>query len=897
MRFLPLALFCLLSTNLAATELLHDFDNDGRKEKLISTPTSSKIYQHNKNNTWELADYTLPEGIHLTNHSQQDSGLRFIDLNQDGFDDILYCNDKEIHIYLWNTTIKPALGWTKGWSQKIRADTKKNPHHILPSLVGKETHISNNQLIIKGNPNKWNLQDLIAFDIPAPLSPSDALKSFTLSPGFKVELVASEPVVIDPIAMNWDAQGNLWIVEMRDYPNGIDGKGKPGGVIKKLQDLDGDGHYESFSTFLEDLTYPTGIFPWNKGILYTATPNIVYAEDTNGDGIADKKEVLFSGFHPGNQQHLVNGFEWGLDGWIYVANGDSGGTVKSLKTGKELSIRGRDFRFKPDTGEMETVSAQTQFGLRRDDWGNWFGNNNSNWLWHVVMPEHYLRRNPKLAVKSVRRNIAEYPEATRVYPTSPAIERPNQPWSLNHVTSACSPILYRDDLFGSNFANSAFISEPVHNLVHREVLKPNGISFISQRAKGEEKSEFLSSSDHWFRPTGLAIGPDGNLYIADMYRFVIEHPEWISPAMKARLNIRAGEDKGRIYRVVPIQDNQRSIPNLSTLNPVALAQAMNSSNGWQRDTIMRLLKHHPTPEVIQTLNHLTQLTHAPQVRVQALATLGYLNALSEDTLLHALADPHSQVKIQALRQLDSFPNKSNQLLQALSDLTNHSDLPVLYQLAFSLGEWPSKQALPILQKLSQINNQDIQLAIQSSLHPSSSLFAKLQAANQNKKAESIDLNLKPSSPDRAAVIAKYSNLSQLKGNSENGKLLFQSLCAICHQFRGEGQELGPDLGMTSTKPVDWILNAILDPNQIIESRYKAWNVTTKSGLSFIGIIVTETVNNLVYKLPGGAEQSVLRDDLLKQQPFAFSLMPTGFESTLPPQSMADLIAYLRAQNP
>ena len=144
----------------------------------------------------------------------------------------------------------------------------------------------------------------------------------------------------------------------------------------------------------------------------------------------------------------MNGFEWGLDGWLYGANGDSGGKVKGI------SISGRDFRFLPDGSAFEADSGQSQYGRRRDDWSNWFGNNNPTWQWHVTLPEHYLRRNPQLAVKSVRHVLANYEDSTRVFPASAAMVRPNQPWSLNHVTSGCSPTPYRDDLFGPAFATS-----------------------------------------------------------------------------------------------------------------------------------------------------------------------------------------------------------------------------------------------------------------------------------------------------------------------------------------------------------------------------------------------------------------------------------------------------------
>ena len=294
---------------------------------------------------------------------------------------------------------------------------------------------------------------------------------------------------------------------MRDYPLGLDGHGQPGGVVKVLEDTDADGRLDRAVPFLENIAFPSSLMPWGKGLLIAAAPDVFYAEDTDGDGRADVRKVLLTGFNPGNQQHRINGFEWGLDGWVYAANGDSGGTVQSLATGKSVSISGRDLRFRPDTGELETVSTQTQYGRRRDDWGNWFGNNNPTWLWHVTLPEHYLRRNPELAVKRVQHTLANYPDSTRVFPASSPLVRPNQPWSLNHVTSGCSPTPYRDTLFGPEFATSVFASEPVHNAVHREVLESDRDGFTSHRAKGEEASEFLASTDNWFRPVTTRTGP------------------------------------------------------------------------------------------------------------------------------------------------------------------------------------------------------------------------------------------------------------------------------------------------------------------------------------------------------------------------------------------------------
>src|SRR5438552_8079514 len=277
---------------------------------------------------------------------------------------------------------------------------------------------------------------------PTGKSPAAALRTIQVRPGFQVELVASEPLVQDPIAFAWGPDGKFWVVEMGDYPLGGDGKGKPAGRVKFLEDTDGDGKYDKATVFLDNLGYPTGVMPWRKGVLVTCAPEIFYAEDTDGDGKADVKISLYRGFVQGNQQHRVNSLVWGLDNWIYGANGDSGGQIKSAKTGKTVNISGRDFRFRPDDGAFEAQAGQTQYGRSRDDWGNWFGGNNSNPMWHFVLEDHYLRRNPFLPAPPVHGPVSVTPGASRVYPISRTLPRFNDPRGANHFTSACSPIVY-----------------------------------------------------------------------------------------------------------------------------------------------------------------------------------------------------------------------------------------------------------------------------------------------------------------------------------------------------------------------------------------------------------------------------------------------------------------------
>jgi putative membrane-bound dehydrogenase-like protein len=891
------------SSGMPGAEVRFDFDRDGVDERVVpgansAAPDAVQRWSAERN-AWEKAGYELPEGVRVRFADGLDAGLRFVDLNEDGFLDVLFSNGQRYAIHLWNKDVKPHLGWIRGWSQFVKEGERRGVAGEPPVLVGAEVRTENGDLRIErpGAPvERVSARSLIAFDIPPPKSPEDALETFQVRDGFRVELVAAEPVVIDPVSFDWGADGRLWVVEMRDYPAGIDGQGKAGGVVKVLEDRDGDGRFESATTFLQSLSYPSSLMPWRNGVLVAAAPDLLYAEDTDGDGRADRTEVILTGFVPGNQQHRFNGFEWGLDGWVYAANGDSGGKVRARAGDMEVSISGRDLRFHPETGEFETVSVQTQYGRRRDDWGNWFGNNNPTWLWQVPVPEHYLRRNPKLAVKRIARVLANYENSTRVFPVSPFQVRPNQPWSLNHVTSGCSPSPYRDDLFGPDYATSVFICEPVHNVVHREVLTPDGAVFASHRAKGEETREFLASTDNWFRPVTVRTGPDGALYVADMYRFVLEHPEWISPEMQARLDLRAGEDRGRIYRVVPTGAGKRAVPDLSKRRGRALVESMDSPNGWQRDMVQRLVLERRDPEAPSALKSLLGLAHAPQVRVQALATLGLLGALDRGVLERALSDPHPWVRVQALRQSETRVVLGDEFFASVAASARDGDAAVRMQAAYSLGAWPAEQAEPVLRELVAHDASDewIRTAVLSSLRPEGELFRELNRKDAIPKAAPELAGLKPSSPDREAVMAGYAGLEEVAGDLGRGQELFGANCATCHRLKGLGHEVGPDLAMVGTKPVEWLLAAILDPGAVVEARYRGWSITLKSGDVLDGLVAAETANNIVLKQAGGVEHALLRSEMVTLEPLTGSLMPGGFETVLPRQGMADLIRWMRS---
>ncbi|MEO7297638.1 MAG: neutral/alkaline non-lysosomal ceramidase N-terminal domain-containing protein [Verrucomicrobiota bacterium] len=525
-------------------------------------------------------------------------------------------------------------------------------------------------------------------EFPDPKSPDEALKSFRTKPGFTVNLVASEPQIVDPVAVDFSTDGKLWVLEMCDYPSGMDGNFKvPGGRVKLLEDQNGDGKFEKSTLFLDKLSFPTGLMQWRKGVLICAAPDIFYAEDTNGDGKADVVKKLFTGFATHNFQARVNSLRWGLNNWIYGSSGLFGGKIHSELTGKDIDCSGRDFRFNPDTGELETSGGVSQQGRVRDDFGNWFGCDNGTLLWNFPLPEKYARRNLNVALPEPSVVVAGDPDPNLLFPTSRTLERYNNPNSANRTTSACGVEIYRDDLLRKNFYGNSFVCEPVHNLVHRYRLERNGILFSAHRPDDEKQREFLASTDNWFRPVETRTGPDGALWVVDMYRFVIEHPKWIPAERLAKLDVRAGDDKGRIYRVYPKSAKQRPVQNLTKLKTAALVAALETSNGTERDLIHREIFQRADSAAIEPLKKIVATTKNNAVKIQALYALDGLKNLPAEMVVVALGDADEGVRENAIRLSEPFLKSGNEkVAEGLLKLASDKNIRVQFQLALSLGE-------------------------------------------------------------------------------------------------------------------------------------------------------------------------------------------------------------------
>jgi putative membrane-bound dehydrogenase-like protein len=555
-----------------------------------------------------------------------------------------------------------------------------------------------------------------------PRSPEETLKSLKVRDGFEVQLVAAEPLVLDPVAIAWGPDGKLWVAEMSDYPTGIDGNGKAGGRIRFLEDTNADGSYDKSTLLLDGVNFPNSVMPWRDGVLVTAAPEIFYAADTDGDGKADVRQSLYVGFTEGNTQLRVNGLKWGLDNWVYLANGwSSRDPVRSVKTLEQVETSGRDLRIKPDEGLLDPETGMTEYGRDRDDFGNWFGCNNSYPMWHFVLADRYTRRNPHVAPPEP---IVQLTGANpKVFPLSRGQKRYHSFEQAGHFTSACSTMVYRDDLlFARGSETHHFVCEPVHNVVQHRVSRQDGVTFgAAERAPGEEKIDFLASDDEWFRPVNLATGPDGALYVADMYRYMVEHPEWLPPVGQNELKpfLRTGHDRGRIWRIVKKGQPLRPVARLDKLSGPELAAALDSANGWQRDMAHQLILWRKGAAAAPKLEELVTRSENPLARLHALCALDGLGALRPELLAKAMADAHPAVRQNAVRIAEPMAKGTPGLIEAAARLADDPDPKVRLQLACSLGEWADLQAGAALGRLALKNADDVYIsaAVMSSAVP------------------------------------------------------------------------------------------------------------------------------------------------------------------------------------
>ena len=434
----------------------------------------------------------------------------------------------------------------------------------------------------------------------------DAKAAFRVEKGLTVELVATEPVVRSPSAIAWDESGRLFVAENTGYPVGPKLGEAPMGKVVELRDANGDGRAEERIEFATDLDFPNGLMPWRGGWLVTDAPNLFWLADTNHDGRADLREVWFTGFATNQSTQLRACYPvLGPDGWIYVARGWSGGVITSPKWPEltAVDLKGGDFRFRPDGSKAEAIGGNAQFGMVLDDVGRRFLTSNRNPIMHAVARPQWWRRMPNFYFTEVVQDVSPVGAAAKVFPISADLTTSGfmpELMSAPHAgtfTSACGLHQFFGEGLPADFQGSWFICEPAQNLVQRQIMTAEGASFRSRRAT--EGADFLASSDTWFHPVYAATGPDGALYIADMYRKFIDHPEYLPKAAREKFDFEAGRERGRVWRIV--SEKAKVVSGLTNASPRELVQGLTSDNIWRRQTAHRLILERPTDALVLEL--------------------------------------------------------------------------------------------------------------------------------------------------------------------------------------------------------------------------------------------------------------------------------------------------------
>ena len=542
----------------------------------------------------------------------------------------------------------------------------------------------------------WFAAAVVLADGPkSPLSPEDERKTFQIAdPRLLIELVAAEPQIDSPVAIAWDAAGAMYVAEMPGYPETM-GQGR----IRRLEDRDGDGRYEHATVFADSLDFPNGVLPYKDGIFVTAAPDILFLKDTNGDGAADERMVMFTGFHHGNEQLLVNGLYWGHDNWIYGANGRSDGLVRRADQPAEqaISIRTQDFRFHPETLEFQPLPGQSQFGAARDDWGNRFLSWNTIPIRQALLGGEHVQRNPQLAVEAVF-DLAEPNDSGRIYAISQLPKQFNaEPAEAYNALSGLT--IYRGGSLGEEYHGNAFVGESLSNLVLRRVLEPRGPTFTARDV--EQGKEFLASTDSWFHPVNFATGPDGALYVVDFYRQFVEHPDWVAPGLRDGAPWQEGRGHGRIWRIrkQEVSKTERGQAlSLASVPVEALIAELGHKNGWRRDTAQRLLVERGAKQSAKAVSNVLHHDRA-HVRAHAMWILEGLHALSNADLRPMLTAADEHVRSAAIQLAARRLAGAKELEPVLLSLQNDSSELVRFHLALALGESRSEHSRAALADL------------------------------------------------------------------------------------------------------------------------------------------------------------------------------------------------------
>nr|AGW45552.1 beta-galactosidase [uncultured bacterium Lac161] len=548
----------------------------------------------------------------------------------------------------------------------------------------------------------------------------DALNTFQLKRGFRLELVAAEPLVIDPIALAFDADGRLFVIEMNDYPDRKQHRGR----VRRLVDTDGDGRFDQANVFAKDLRWPSAIHCYGGGLFVGSVPDLLYLKDTNDDGVADEKKVVLTGWGSRagtlDPEGVFGSLAWGLDNRIHGLVNRYSGDIRNPDDVAAKPVRlGGNFAFDPRTMALTVEAGEGQYGMGFNDEGRQFLCRQHRHIMTHLFERRYADRNPYYTMPDPTVDIAVDGPKAALYRISP-----EEPWRVmrtkwrvedlengieaggrasGYFSSACGLMIYRGNAFPREYVGDAFVADPAENVMHRKKVVHTGPTARAERPADEKRVEFLASRDTWFRPVFMANAPDGTLYICDMYREIIE-ALGIPDEIAKHLDFDAGGDMGRIYRVVPDGFKQPAAPRLSRASLEELVATLEHPNGWHRDTAARLLYERNDRAAAPMLVKLAAQSKSSLGRLHALYALKGLGALEERLLLQALADPDGIVREHAIRLSEGFLKSripSGDFWKKLRERASDSVIGVRYQLAFTLGEIRHPERLELLTQIAR----------------------------------------------------------------------------------------------------------------------------------------------------------------------------------------------------
>ena len=852
---------------------------------------------------------------------------------------------------------------------------------------------------------------------PGSLSPAEALGAFQVEPGARVELAAAEPLVRDPVALCFGDAGRMFVVEGRSYPQ-LGESPLTLGTVALLEDADGDGRFEKRTTFADGFTFPNGILPWGGGVFLTCAPDIWFLKDTTGDGRADVRQIVLTGFgtESSSEQLRVASPTLGPDGWVYITSGLTDAKVTSPLHPSRTAVTAKrqDGRFHPETFVYEPLAGTGQFGQCFDALGHRFVSSNRNPLMHVVLSPDILKRNPHFAFTETVENVV--PVAARVYPISPDTTAATYiPSLINQqhtgTYTSASGICIR--------GGSAFICEPAQNLVQRQRLRPSGATFLAEHPTPGR--DFLASPDQWFRPVHAIVGPDGALYVCDMVRQYIDHPRYLPEPIRGKLPFRAGTDKGRIWRVVQLgvaaekQTAEARAAALKTLQlsqgkpgdapplvklerlanssdarlrfqaalqlgqvqdakktkPLAQVLSARADDKWTRAAVFssmgdwsvelldelanqRLAERQSLAPALAALGQLIAKTRSPQETGGVLARHldadfgwrehertallgGIIDGSSSSVADLVAGQPKASANVgvifESARAKASSQGGDGAGRLASITLLGHSSFGAEREtlLALLTATEPGSVRLAAAKALGQFDDAGVAVALlikrrwggyapglreavtgvllgRSTYHPAlmgaleSGVVpihalspARRQTLERSKPvgARAKKLFAKQVDGDRMKAYELLKPVLKLKADAAGGAKIFTRACALCHTHGSEGYAVGPDLTGLRNQPAETLLLHIIVPNHEVVGGNTMYEVDTKDGQIFAGLLAADTPAQLTLKLPLGFTKTLARSEVKAVRASPLSLMPNELEKTMTRQELANLIAFLK----